>query len=201
MSGFEWLFGAGAGGTTAAGTGVTAGGLGSGAIGTGLTASELAAAGATSQVAASGAAAAGAATYGGLTAAQWANIGSQVLQTGAQVGQNVGSANQANTLANAALSQARQEEFVDRRRSTALIAKQKAAGAAAGLDIASGTPNELLLDSAYNAELNALNIRKQGRFNADYYKTQARRSKAQIPGMIFGGLLSGYGNYAKMKGP
>jgi hypothetical protein len=189
MSGFEWLFGAGAGGTTAGGGIAAGGGIGASAIGS------------SSGVLASEAAAGAAATYGGMTAAQWAQLGANVISTGAQVGQNVASADQANTLANAALATARQEDFVDRRRSTALIAKQKAAGAAAGLDISSGTPNELLLDSAYNAELNALNIRKQGRFNADYYKTQARRSKAQIPGMIFGGLLSGYGNYAKLKGP
>jgi len=182
MSGFEWLFGAGAGGTAGATAGTTAATTAATTAGT--------TAGAT--------AGASAATYGGLSAAQWAQIGSAVISTGAQVGQNVASADQANTLANAALATARQEEFVDRRRSTALIAKQKAAGAAAGLDISSGTPNELLLDSAYNAELNALNIRKQGRFNADYYKTQARRSKAQIPGLLFGGLLKGYGDYLKV---
>jgi hypothetical protein len=180
-------------GTAAAGTSVTASGLGSGAIGTGLTGSQLAAAGATSQVGTTAAAG----TFGGLTATQWAQLGSNVLQTGSQIGQNISSADQANTLAKASLAQARQEEFVDRRKSTALIAKQKAGAAAAGLDISTGTPNELLLDSAYNAELNALNIRKQGRFNADYYKTQARRSKAQIPGLLFGGLLKGYGDYLK----
>jgi hypothetical protein len=133
-----------------------------------------------------------------LTAGEWASIGSTVLQTTSQVQSAQAQGAQASDLARAAMSQARQEEFIDRRKSTAIIAKQKAAGAAAGLDIASGTPNELLLDSAYNAELNALNIRKQGRFNSDYYKTMARRSKAQIPGMIFGGLLKGYGDYKKM---
>jgi hypothetical protein len=194
MSGFEWLFGAGGGATaggTAAGGGIAAGGgMGAAAIG-----------GSSAVTASEAAAAAAASTYGGMTAGQWAQLGSNVISTAAQAQSAAGSADQSNTLAKAALSQARQEEFVDRRKSASIIAKQKAAGATAGLDISSGTPNELLLDSAYNAELNALNIRKQGRFNSDYYKTQARRAKAQIPGILFGGLLKGYGDYAKMKGP
>lgn len=190
MSGFEWLFGAGAGAGTATSGGIAAsGGMGATAIGS------------SSGVLASEAAAAGAVTYGGMTAAQWAQLGANVISTTAQVQGAAGSADQSNTLAKAALVQARQEEFADRRKSTGLIAKQKAVAATAGLDISSGSPNELLLDSAYNAELNALNIRKQGRFNSDYYKTMAKRSKAQIPGIMFGGLLKGYGDYAKMKGP
>lgn len=191
MSGFEWLFGAS---STSAGTMAAE----SAAMAqTGATAASVTAAGQSYVAANAGVAGA----LSSMTAADWAKLGSTVLSTASQVQGASAAAAQGNELAKQAISQARQDEFTNRRQSTAVIAKQRATMAAAGLEIDSGTPLELTLDSAYNAELNALNIRKQGEYNANYYRTQARRSKAQIPGMIFGGLLKGYGDYTKMKGP
>src|SRR6267142_1500778 len=47
-----------------------------------------------------------------------------------------------------------------------LIAKQRAAGASAGLDISSGSPLALELFSVQQAELDALNIRRTGEVRA-----------------------------------
>lgn len=185
---FAGLFGggsAGAGGSAAAGT--TAGGAAAGGT----------AAGATTTGATTGAATTGAATYGGLTLGEWAQLGASAINTASQISQASASAAQDESLAKSAIRRARSDEFANRRNSAKVIAKQQAGAAAAGLDIGSGTPLELLMDSAYNAELNALNIRKAGQFESDYYKTRARRSKASIPGLAFGGLLSGLGTYLK----
>src|SRR5688572_29199298 len=88
---------------------------------------------------------------------------SDVQQAGAEADQN-------EALAKQEIQAARHEEFVDRRKSDQIIAKQQAGAAAAGLDISSGTPLELLMNSAFNAELNALKIRKQGQYRAAFYK-------------------------------
>jgi hypothetical protein len=130
-----------------------------------------------------------------------------VLSTVSGIFQASASASQDKELAKQRMAQARADEFASRRESDKLIAKQQAGAAAAGLE-QSGTPLELQLDSAFNAELNALNIRKQGEYDAAFYKTRARRTKAQIPGLIFGGLTSlagqgakGFGSSSKSKNP
>jgi hypothetical protein len=124
-----------------------------------------------------------------------------VLSTVSGIFQASSQASQDKELAKQRMAQARADEFASRRESDKLLAKQQAGAAAAGLE-QSGTPLELQLDSAFNAELNALNIRKQGEYDAAFYKTRARRTKAQIPGLIFQGAtsLAGQGfNFYKNK--
>jgi hypothetical protein len=114
------------------------------------------------------------------------SIAGTIFSTVSSIAQASSQASQDRELARQRMAQARADEFASRRESDKLIAKQQAGAAAAGLE-QSGTPLELQLDSAFNAELNALNIRKQGEYDAAFYKTRARRTKAQIPGLIFKG--------------
>lgn len=115
------------------------------------------------------------------------------IQTVSQVQQANAEAAQDRSLAKQEIGFARTEEDINRRRSAQIIAKQQAGAAAAGLDIGSGTPLALLMDSAFNAEMNALQIRKRGEMSATFYKNRARQVKAQIPGLIFQGVTSAIG--------
>ena len=58
------------------------------------------------------------------------------------------------------------EERKSRRRSQQLIAKQRAIGAASGIDISSGSPLFMELDSTRQAEIEALNIRRSGEISS-----------------------------------
>lgn len=90
----------------------------------------------------------------------------------------------------AEMAQARTAEEQSRRRSAMIMGKQQAQAAAAGLDTTTGTPLDIALDSAQQAELEALNIRYQGKL-AKYGKDQqAAGYRAQIPGYIFGGAAN-----------
>ena len=117
-----------------------------------------------------------------------AAVAAAVVGTVSEISAAKASADQDEALAKQAVGAARTEEFADRRRSTQVIAKQQAGASAAGLDIDSGTPLELMMDSAFNAELNALQIRKKGEMESTFYKNRARQSKGSIPGIAFQGL-------------
>jgi hypothetical protein len=77
-----------------------------------------------------------------------------------------------------------------------LIGKQIAVGAASGVDITSGSPLFMELDSVKQAELEALNIRHQGALGSASKKFEARMAKARIPGIIMGGVAQAGGALA-----
>lgn len=135
--------------------------------------------------------------FAAMSAGQLVGLGATALGTISQIGQGIASANQDKDLAKSAIEAARLDEQADRRRSAEVMAKQQAGAAAAGLDIGSGTPLELLMDSAFKAEMNALNIRRAGRMESDFYKTRAKRTKAALPGIAFQGLASGLSAFYK----
>jgi len=119
----------------------------------------------------------------------------QVLQTISEVQQARSQAKAFDAEAKSIKYQAQFEEKQSRRQSAMLIGKQIATGAAAGVDITSGSPLFMELDSVRQAELEALNIRNQGRNAAAGRKFAARMTRAQIPGIIMGGVakLAGTG--------
>jgi hypothetical protein len=124
----------------------------------------------------------------------------------ATVASTVSSANQAGAQSRAdrdaaqeSINAAHLDESVDRRRSAQIIAKQQATAAASGLDISSGTPLELKLDSSFNAEMNALAIRQKGITDKNYYLNRSRQARAQIPGMLFEGVGKLASNYSTYK--
>ena len=107
-------------------------------------------------------------------------------------GQQASSANQANAKLEAqqAIINAGIEENRSRRNADRILAKQRAIGAAAGIDTSSGTSLEVLLDSARQAEEEALTLRAGGQMKANL-----ARYKGQIAGQkgtadLFGGLAS-----------
>lgn len=87
-------------------------------------------------------------------------------------------------------------ERQSRRQSALAIGKQVATGAASGVDITSGSPLFMELDSVRQAELEALNIRHQGALGAASKRFEARMAKAQIPGIIIGGISKAAGGFA-----
>lgn len=117
------------------------------------------------------------------------------LMLGAQVGQTLSGIQQANAQAKAANAEARSiadqaafDEQQYRRKASIAIGKENAMGAASGLDITSGSPLFMELDNIRQAELDALNIRHQGQLGVASKQFQARMAKAQIPGIIMGGM-------------
>src|SRR3989442_13522914 len=64
-----------------------------------------------------------------------------------------------------------------RRRSQLLLGKQRAIGAAAGVDISSGSPLALELDNVHEAEIEALSIRRVGTLQAMTLKYAANLYK------------------------
>jgi hypothetical protein len=62
--------------------------------------------------------------------------------------------------------------------------------------VTSGSPLFMELDSVKQAELDALNIRHQGELGVASKQFQARMAKAQIPGIIIGGLSKAGGAFA-----
>lgn len=59
---------------------------------------------------------------------------------------------------------------------------------ASGLSGSSGTPLDLLIESAYRGELNAMNARNGGQLESTTLKNQASLYKSRNFGTIFGGL-------------
>ena len=110
-----------------------------------------------------------------------------VGQVVTNIGSSLRNARAAEQEGKAEMALARTEEAQSRRRSAMIIGKQTAQAAAAGLDTTMGTPLEIALDSAEQAELEALNIRYQGKLSKYGRQQQAAGYRAQIPGAIFKG--------------
>jgi hypothetical protein len=105
--------------------------------------------------------------------------------------------------ANAERQRAAYEADITRGRVRQVIGAQRAAGAASGLDVRSGTPIAVLGDTAKSGELDVLARLYQGESAAVAYENDARRMRAegkaqQMGGFINAGtsLLSGFGNLA-----
>lgn len=88
-----------------------------------------------------------------------------------------------------AIVNARFEEQQSRRQAQRILAKQRAIGAASGIDTSSGSFLELMLDSAREAEEEALTIRQGGRIQAN----QARYAGAVAKSRALGDTLGGFG--------
>lgn len=119
------------------------------------------------------------------------------------VGSMLSGISQANAQAEGARAEAKSieeqaafQEGQSRRQSRMLIGKQIAAGAASGVDITSGSPLFMELDSVRQAELDALNIRHQGALGSASKRFEARMAKARIPGIIMGGISQAGGSLA-----
>lgn len=94
--------------------------------------------------------------------------------------------------------QAAADEAADRRRTARALGKLRAQGAATGVDPSSGSLLLLNLDSAKEAELQALNIRQTGALRAFEKRVGAKlsRQRAEIArgrkgGIIAGGIFKG----------
>ena len=116
------------------------------------------------------------------------------------VGTMLSGISQANAQAKGARAEAKSieeqaafQEGQSRRQSRMLIGKQVASGAASGVDITSGSPLFMELDSVRQSELEALNIRHQGALGSASKKFEARMAKAKIPGIIMGGVAQAGG--------
>lgn len=86
------------------------------------------------------------------------------------------------------------EEKQTRRRLGLLMGRQSAAQAAAGVDVSSGSPLLLELDTARQVEMEALNVRAQGAnatnsklFEARIARQRASFASGQTPWLIAGG--------------
>jgi len=66
--------------------------------------------------------------------------------------------------------------------------KAEAMIGASGVSGSSGSPLELLIQSAYNAELNTENIRRGGQIESDSLNRQSRLYRGRNTGEIVGGL-------------
>lgn len=102
-----------------------------------------------------------------------------------------GQARAADLEAESATQAAAFEETQFRRRAALAIAKGQAVGAAAGLDLTSGSPLLLDLENARQAELEALNIRRTGHVAASAKRFEAKLARNAIPGLVLGGLAKG----------
>jgi hypothetical protein len=83
------------------------------------------------------------------------------------------------------------EEAQSRRASARAMAKGRAIGAAAGLDLASGSPLLLDLENAKQAELEAQRIRRRGEQLAFAKTLEARMARRGAEAAVFTGLTQG----------
>jgi len=112
-------------------------------------------------------------------------------QTISQVQASRGQAAAADAEAESIREQAAFEERESRQRSRRVIAKGRAIGAASGVDIGSGSPLLLELDSAREAELEAQAIKAGGANRIAGKRFESRLARGRIPGQIFGGFAKG----------
>lgn len=107
-------------------------------------------------------------------------------------GRQATSANQDNAKVEAqqAVINAGIEENKSRRNAERVLAKQRAMGAAAGVDTSSGTTLEVLLDSARQAEDEALTIRAGGQMKANAAKYKGYLAGQKGNAELLGGLAS-----------
>ena len=153
------------------------GGAAAGAAGTAASAGGAAAAGA-----ATAATTAGGLSLGSILSSPWL-LGASAVLSGTSAMAGASAANKANQY-NAALSEAQakdaeirgqqQEERV-RRATAQLIGDQRVNMASSGVELSSGTPVDLIAESAYFGEQDALTVR----FNASR-ETMSKRTEAQM---------------------
>lgn len=92
------------------------------------------------------------------------------------------------------------QEQQSRRQSQMAIGKQVAVGAASGVDITSGSPLFMELDSVRQAELEALNIRHRGELAMAAKTLEIRKARARKFGVILSQSLKMGGQGAGMMG-
>lgn len=108
----------------------------------------------------------------------------------------------------AAIEQAAFDEKQNRRKNALLMAKQEAIFAASGYDTTEGTPLFTSIDSAKQAELDALNIRGAGgrqaaglKFESNIARFRSQAAEGAIPLIIAQGVAeatsSGYTTYKR----
>lgn len=94
--------------------------------------------------------------------------------------------------AEAAAQQASAAEDAQRRRSRSILARQRAAIAESGIGFG-GSSETLQQDSAVQAELDALNVRYEGRMRGLGLQTEAKFASSRGQGARAGGYLSAAG--------
>lgn len=105
----------------------------------------------------------------------------------------------ANQQADIALTQAGLEEEAQRTQARHILGDQRAAIAQAGTGSLSSTNQSLVINSAKNAEQDALNIRYGGlleahgyRVKSQQYAYEAKATRAQLPAMRASGYLNAF---------
>ena len=152
---------------------------------TGTSASAAAASTAASTAAATAAAATTAAAAGAGTLGTIGTILQGVGALGALSAANnqaIGASRAAKTTAKTFKQNAAFEEAQARRLASMSMGSMVATSAASGVDVTSGSPLFMELDSARQSELDAMNIRRQGNLASQAKRFEARMARAQIPG-------------------
>jgi hypothetical protein len=95
--------------------------------------------------------------------------------------------------AEAAAAQASAAEDAQRRRSRSILARQRAAIAESGIGF-EGSSERLQQESAVQAELDALNVRYEGRMRGMGYRADASFARSRSSNAMTGGYLSAAGS-------
>lgn len=119
-----------------------------------------------------------------------ASIASSIASMGTGIASAVQNSRQANAEAKAIGKQTEMDVAAERRQNEELLSKQRALGAASGVDITSGSPLETALKAAYEGEMNAQKIQYQGDLRKQSKKFEARQYQNSIYGTAVGGLLN-----------
>lgn len=118
----------------------------------------------------------GTALYSGYTQSQQAQAESEQSRKNAEM----------------AAQQANAAEEAQRRRSRSILARQRAAIAESGIGFG-GSSETLQQDSAVQAELDALNVRYEGRVRGMGFRTESRFARQRASSAMAGGFLSAAG--------
>lgn len=92
-----------------------------------------------------------------------------------------------------ALKRGAQEEEAQRRKTAALLGRQKAVMAASNVDLGSGSPLAILGDTAMLGELDAQRIKDNADREAAFYNTQATLTEAEGDAAKSAGMMAGFG--------
>ena len=126
---------------------------------------------------------------------QYASLGAQLVGTASQTIAGVrASRAEAKSLKNEAQSELLAGEYnasLVRNRAAYQAGRSRSVGAASGVDISSGTPLDVMLESAKQAELDALAERYQANVKAQALKTKGKIAQGQILPQIGTGLVRG----------
>lgn len=85
------------------------------------------------------------------------------------------------------------EQASERKHNLAVLGAQEARIGASGLSSSSGSPMDLMLQSAFEGEMNALDIGYSGGLKQKAKRREAAMYRAQVPGIVIGGALQGVG--------